>query len=392
MSLSDDLTRQVAERVPQPGFEEVLGRARDHRRRRRTTIASAVAAAAVVGGLTWTAGGQGADRRSVPAGPPVDRDGTSQVDPRLPAGVRKVLEGERLDPAVVSGSGDAVAVLWRSLHDDTPSDLASVVQDGDAISGARFAATGFQLTPVPGGWLYADAVGASLLTPSGEHQALYDADPGDAGVRPGDTVVRTRDGLRLLRDTTIVDLPGAEWWQAQGAYVTPEGRVVLAPGVAGPRRVVVSDDGGGRWAMTHVADPGADSTGTGQLAGDGDHVAYALLGDAPDGSIPVLEVAVSGDGGDTWTVARGVPDGLADLSSLVVAPSGTTYLTTGSHGLVRVDADGNARATPLSAHDTSAFVLDDAVCVVAEAGRVDELQCSVDDGASWSARPLPGFR
>ena len=30
--------------------------------------------------------------------------------------------------------------------------------------------------------------------------------------------------------------------------------------------------------------------------------------------------------------------------------------------------------------------------VVAEAGEVDVLRCSADDGASWSSQALPGFR
>lgn len=85
-------------------------------------------------------------------------------------------------------------------------------------------------------------------------------------------------------------------------------------------------------------------------------------------------------------------DGLRDLSSLVVSPSGTTWITASSQGLLRIDADGDATAMPLSSHDHSAFVLGEDICVVAEAGQVDELRCSEDDGATWTPRPLPGFR
>jgi hypothetical protein len=104
---------------------------------------------------------------------------------------------------------------------------------------------------------------------------------------------------------------------------------------------------------------------------------------------------MSDDAGSTWTTTRGLDldgaDRVGNASSLAVAPSGTAYLTTQTHGLVRIDAGGNAVPARLSTHDTSALVLDDAVCVVAEAGRVDELRCSTDDGATWSAQPLPGF-
>ena len=69
----------------------------------------------------------------------------------------------------------------------------------------------------------------------------------------------------------------------------------------------------------------------------------------------------------------------------------TTYLTTETDGLVRIDPDGDAEPMPLSTADTSVFIADDEVCVAVEAGAVDELRCSSDDGATWSPRPLPGF-
>ena len=59
--------------------------------------------------------------------------------------------------------------------------------------------------------------------------------------------------------------------------------------------------------------------------------------------------------------------------------------------LVRVDADGNALASRLSSHDSSVFLVAHRVCLVAEAGRVDELRCSPDDGTTWVPQPLPGF-
>lgn len=127
------------------------------------------------------------------------------------------------------------------------------------------------------------------------------------------------------------------------------------------------------------------------LAGHHDAVALALLGDSPDGSVPVLEVAVSADVGNTWTSGRGLPSGLRDPSALAVSDEGTAYLTTGSHGTVRVDAEGRALAERHSSHDRSAFQVSHRVCFVAEAGRVDQLRCSADDATTWTAQSLPGF-
>ncbi|GAA1925582.1 hypothetical protein [Nocardioides hwasunensis] len=135
-----------------------------------------------------------------------------------------------------------------------------------------------------------------------------------------------------------------------------------------------------------------------EMAGSGDHIAVAVGDDylSPDGGrppVPVKQVLVSHDAGVTWSEPAGLDldgaDGLHDLSSMVVTPGGSTYLTT-SDGLVRVDPEGNAKATPLSPRDSAAFVVEDAVCVVVDGDPVDTLRCS-DDGTTWAPQPLPGF-
>jgi hypothetical protein len=251
------------------------------------------------------------------------------------------------------------------------------------------------LNAVPGGWLIERRDGWFRVTGTGGLERIHDTGPGSADVMAGDTAVFTTTDVRLLRGTKLVPMPGVGpgGWNPSSAYVTPEGHLVMTPTIEGPTRVIVSDDGGQVWRMTHAVDEGSGTPATGLLAGHGDSVAYVAY-DHSDGSIPVLEIAVSSDAGVSWQVARGDfgGEGLRNPSSLAVSPSGTTYLTTGSHGVVRIDADGNATATRLSSHDHSAFVLGEDVCVVAEDGRVDELRCSEDDGATWTPRPLPGFQ
>ena len=128
------------------------------------------------------------------------------------------------------------------------------------------------------------------------------------------------------------------------------------------------------------------------LAGHHDGVAVVLLGDSPNGSVPVLDVAVSTDAAHSWQGASWLPAGLRDLSTLAVSDEGTAWLTTGSHGTIRVDAAGDVFAVGQSPRDHSAFQVSHRVCLVAETGRADQLRCSADDGATWTVQSLPGFR
>jgi hypothetical protein len=318
---------------------------------------------------------------------------TSEVDPRLSAPVRRLLGGEFADLRRISGSDGAVAALWHTCPGD--GDCRMVLVTEDPLPTAEILPEPTSLSAVPGGWLVERRDGWFRVTGTGGLERIHDTGPGSADVTAGDTAVFTTTDVRLLRGDQLVPMPGVGpgGWNPSSAYVTPEGRLLLTPTIEGPTRVVVSDDGGQVWRMTHTVGEGSGTPATGLLAGHGDVVAYVALGNDADGSIPVLEIAVSSDGGESWRVARGDfgAEGLRNPSSLAVSPAGTTYVTTGSHGVVRIDADGNATATRLSSHDHSAFALGEDVCVVAEAGRVDELRCSEDDGATWTPRPLPGF-
>lgn len=199
----------------------------------------------------------------------------------------------------------------------------------------------------------------------------------------------------LLRGSTLIPAPQTPGTHGMhNGYVTPGGRLVaVTVARSGPGIGLTATDDGQTWEDQTPA-RSTSLRDTAMVAGSGDHVAVAILGDDADGSIPLLQVLVSHDAGRSWSEPQGLdegPDGVRNVSSLVVAPSGTTYLTTESHGLVRIDADGNAIATPLSSHDTSAFLRGEDVCVVAEAGPIDHLQCSADDGTTWTPMPLPGF-
>ncbi len=289
-----------------------------------------------------------------------------------------------------------MAALWRGC-DFEPCQFAFVSRDGDEVSGDVLGASFPSVSTVLGGWLVEDG-GFTRLSPSGDRAEIFDTGPGGGDVMAGDTAVATAQGWRLLRGDKLVPLPTPDDGTVTGAYVTPDGQLVAATSGPGSRSSVTTLGPAGSWssptnATGTVGAPGGARTTI--LAGNGEHVVLAVLGDGPDGSSPVLSVQVSHDAGRTWTLARGLDtDGrnrLRNMSSLAVASDGTAYLATQSYQLVRVDLDGDALSLQVPSSDTSVFAVGDGVCVVSERGRYDALACSTDGGTTWSDQPLPGL-
>ena len=396
MSLPTELPRElpheVAERVRQPGFDVVLDRARTGRRRRRTTIASGLAAVVVAGGLAaWGTGLRASDSPDPavpsPTGTPTRLSGT--VDDRLPADVRELLESEQLHPWQVIGSGGGTAAVWGDCSGDDCR-FALVTRLGGQVSGAMLRGGAPGIAEVPGGWLVQDDSGLARVSADGDRVLVGDPGGDAVPVEAGDVVVPTRDGLRLLRGSTLLPVPTPDGSEAIGAYATPAGDLVVARR-SGPGTIEVSwTDGTDAWHLGHRSSPATGPVAGVAMAGHHDGVSVVLLGDASDGSVPVLDVVSSQDAGRTWQRARAVA-GMADLSGLAVSDDGSTYLTTGSHGAVRVDASGETTSVRQSDHDHSVFQVSHRICVVAETGRTDELRCSADDGTTWVAQSLPGF-
>ena len=383
--LPTDLPHEVAERTPQPGFDAVIERAGAGRRRRRTAIAPGRAAAVVVAGVAAVAGGVVGDRRSPePASP--------APDDRLPSDVMEVLADDQLQLWSISGGADgAHLALWRGCDVD-PCRFAVVIRNGDDVHGELLGASVPTVTPVPGGWLVEDARGITRLSPSGDRSEIVDTGPG-SDVMPGDTAVRTTDGWRLLRGDKLISLHELDLMNVADAYVTEAGRLLVASGgTLGPVTVSGTDDGR---SWDHDVAPRVTDAVTAVLTGSGDHVAVVLLGEDQDGSIPVVDVLLTEDAGRRWSMAVNLDtsggDRVRNMSAFAVGADGTTYLTTESHHLVRVDDDGFATPIQLSASETGVFTSGDEVCVVVERGRYDALVCSTDGLTGWADQPLPGL-
>jgi hypothetical protein len=405
-NLPVDLQHDVAERTVQPGFDAVLDRAAAGRRRRRTTIASGLAAAVVVSGLGAIAGGLvGSDDGSPdPArAPTTPWDGSSTPDERLPSSVRAVLDDDQLQLWAVTGAPDGgTAALWRGCDFD-PCQFAVVTRDGDDVHGEVLGASFPILTTVPGGWLVEDAGGATRLSPSGDRSEIFDTGPGGGDVMAGDTAVETAQGWRLLRGDKLVPVPTpSPGFEVSSAYATPDGQLVVASSGAGRiEHATLGSEGGWSSSVNFTTACGSCARGddpttrTQVLAGNGDHVALVVLGDDPDGSVPVLSVQVSHDASRTWAATVNLDteggDRVRNMSALAVGADGTTYLTTESHHLLRIDDEGFVTPIQLSAFEGGVFASADEVCVVVERGRYDALVCSPDGLTEWADQPLPGL-
>jgi hypothetical protein len=309
--------------------------------------------------------------------------------------VRELLGGERLHPFLVAGSGGAVAVVWGACPGNEACRFALVTRLGDRVEGTMLTSDRPALTAVPGGWLMEDGSGAVRVRADGSREPLVDVDANGSWVQTGDTAVETSRGWRLLRGTDLLPLPAPPDTKVTGAYVTPKGVLLVAAAAPGGGVRVARTEDSGQWRTDLLPGP-TDPTASAVLVGNGDQVAAAALGDAADGSIPVLGVWISHDAGAGWTSGRGIGLGTtnppADMSSLVVSDEGAAYLATGSHGLIRVGAGGGAVAAPESLPVLSVLRVSSGICFVADTGPVDELRCSADNGKTWPTSSLPGFR
>jgi hypothetical protein len=288
-----------------------------------------------------------------------------------------VVHGELAHPYVVAGTSDgSIAVVWRSIDQPLPT-WALVIRAADGTVTGVGLDEPFYLTPIPGGWIAASSAQVSLVSTDGARTSLG---PKSAArpARAGDVLVQTGESPVLYRpdDGSWADLPADAPHVA--AYVTRDGHVLGCRRDLRRRRVEVWRD---EQVVAHVR---GDSC---VMTGSGDTVAVAALGDAADGSIPVVALVRSDDSGQSWHELVTPQD--LDLASFSIGSDGTTFVTGTDGRLVITQPDG----TQFVARDEHGvgFATDDRMCALAYGQSKGPLSCSDDDGATWHETTLPGL-
>ncbi|RNM17184.1 hypothetical protein [Nocardioides pocheonensis] len=325
-----DLATPAARETQPPPFEEIVGRAK--RRRRRGALGAAAGTAAVVAvvvaGVSLVTGDQDAEPR--PAKPTVShRSGTATPAAVDPGTV--VRTGGLLSYA--AGPDGSLLTVWKACptEDESACDLAWQLEAGGDIhrgllsgdlSSASAGAAGF----VVASWRHRGVV----IDLHGRSRPIVPAASGK--VRPGDVFIR--DG----KDLVLVDPRTATSWALptepdRGAWV----------------QASVADDGS-IWAMTTRGhdlpmlwskEPSAQSPWRqhlmqssdphdalpGYLATSGRHVA-ALTGYDGATVLPVADLAVTSDGGQTWVDLHQSDLPFQYVDSMAATSGGTLYVVT----------------------------------------------------------------
>lgn len=230
--------------------------------------------------------------------------------------------------------------------------------------------------------------------------ALPPALPGEGAFAASGTNVATwgRDHVWIATNAPGAD-PGAAPAPA-AASVAASANAAGSPAgasLAGTSRVLRSSDGGRTWAVSTTPLPAGPSAGIFSIAFRDARHGVIVGGDYKKEGEAVDNVAVTTDGGATWTLVRGA-QGLSGFRSVVAylprassgnlgsARPGTASSRSGSSGSLSA---GAASAASASAGSASAGTGSSSWLAVGPSG-ADE---STDDGRSWHPLSVngPGF-
>jgi photosystem II stability/assembly factor-like uncharacterized protein len=175
-------------------------------------------------------------------------------------------------------------------------------------------------------------------------------------------ILRTRDGGDTWEYTRSVDIPpalaGEGGFAASGTCVAlgPGGRAWIGTGASDTARVLATLDDGRTWSATPAPLPGGEAAGIFTLAFRDSLNGVILGGDLSRPDEHTDNVAVSSDGGRTWTVAgRPVLAGAVYGAAYVPGAPTPTLVAVGPHG---ADWSADEARTWASADTTSYWGLD----------------------------------
>ncbi len=361
-----DLVGDIRERVVVPPYADVSRRVRA--RRARAAVGTLAVVVLVVGGVAvW-------QNLATTAGPSVPQPADTQgpIPPTDESQWRAVVDGTDSHPFETKGTDDgSIAVVWRALEHPEPT-FALVIREADGTIHGTLLDEPVSLTPVPGGWVGLETTKAWFIRTDGRWTLLRQ--PGlSRAARPGDVAVPTTYGPALYA-------PGDQSWafdrEVDQAHITPEG-VRVGCARDGDAVLVATSTG------TRVRTDGRSCV----IAGSGETIAVAGLGDGPNGDIPLTSLLRSTDGGYTWT--RPSFDAFASFTSQVVGADGT-ILITGAEGrsfVIHPDGAYTEPTVPLGV----AFAAGDRLYATSYGQDKGALLMSRYHGATWQETRLPGL-
>ena len=249
----------------------------------------------------------------------------------VPQEVQDLIADDRTHRLEVTGGLDgSVAVIWREL-DGNPR-FALVTRTADGISTGQIIEAPFGLTPVPGGWVAMRSYRAYLLTPDGTLTDL----PIQAVIEPraGDIQVETGERPFLYRPSVGLLAPVAMEEEVDATYLNTEGELITYDR---DKQRISSPTGGGTAVPARA--------GHVLFAGRDDIVVALALGDEPDGSIPLIDIAISRDGGRLWdhTMLRTTKP--VDVTSAAVEADGKVLVATSTDGVFWLSPGGTGLVT-----------------------------------------------
>lgn len=194
--------------------------------------------------------------------------------------------------------------------------------------------------------------------------AFWDADNGLAFSDSSNgqfRIITTADGGRTWARVPLESLPAA--LENEGAFaasgtnvaVWGDRHVWIGTGAAATARVLRSSDRGRTWAIADTPIPGGASAGIYSIAFRDAQHGIVVGGDYAKEDAAVDNVAVTRDGGQTWTLAPGV-GGFRSVVTYLSAASGPTLLALGPSGADVSTDDGRTWiASPTPARGLHAY-------------------------------------
>jgi hypothetical protein len=389
-----DLVTPVARATEAPPFEQIVGRAR--RRRRRHVLGAAAGTAALVAsaatGVVLSTGHE--NSAPGPAQPSVSRGSTAT--PVAVDAARIVLTGGLLSYA--AGPDGSLLTVWKACaaDDETDCDTAWQLQTrGDVYQGIAKGDTP-SVYAGSGGFVLDSWNRRAVVIDAAQGQTRQVTPAASRTVGAGDVFIGEKGHLVVVDPRTATSWPLAtapdrdSWVQAAvGADGSIWAMTLRNNDV--PTIWSLSASAGSAWRQHVMASTDTHDSVPGYFATSGDHIA-ALSGYDGATVLPVADLAVTTDGGRTWTDLHQSDLPFKYVDAMAATSGGTLYVVTpaGQH-LYRSTDDTWTRFTevPNPSHADSLVPAGDHVLARGGTFEAPVLE-ALDDAGRSAPVPLTG--